>query len=812
MTYLNWYKLAESKGIENVISKMRNDHRFEASILDWIQGLDDKTIAGKAISILRSNPSISLDEIKKKLEIYFKIEPLTQKEILFLQTYPKLKDWASNILLKYTGEGRISIMKKLRLNLNLISIWYNSVTVKPELVDLTLDQAIKDSNDWLKIKNEMAYRTYGKIDQENIIKKYNNGWTWQRITTRRDMSVEGRKQKICIGLEEAGYIKAVLSQKGNAYSLRDEVNNPLVTAYLTHNNVLLKEIKSYENGDPTVYYYEFIKDLISTLGVRYSQEDYLKNIQNDLKLKNWDDIQDKDLENDDFLKKMINNMITRGDWNSVPEWAENWIIRIFNGDQEKIPQTWIESVNKTLKYTNDKSLSVFPFLLYDWAESNLNNGSAPKWFIDSLKKYMKDSGIIPEFAQHWMENVLYGAKDGPPEWIKEIISSAFDKKRNIPKFLFSWIKNMFKEEEYSIARSWYNGKSLTFIGPAWLEEKLKNYLTDHYVYAMSSEGDVYLLQWMKSEFIKGKKWVHDILKNKERSIFLDFLSIDKWNNREQILELVKDEILSSMPNSRLSENAKEYIYNNKNNLPEWVKNKIAYNVHIDEIDSILGKINYKDPKNSWVITKIRQTISDGRDLGENASKIAYEIFNNNQGPEWMVSSIEKSIDKGCYPNFIKKWIMDEFKKDNPVEWLISRFKKHLYLMNFEGLEDPGWRCAKFYEIENAFSHWSSKAIYGKHKNWLLDYVYKFISKNGDIPGWAYDWATTNLETGNPPKRIKDIITSKIVTNQKIPYWAEEWVRRKLNENNIPIWLSGPLYHMKTTNPDKLQRIIENKTL
>jgi hypothetical protein len=101
---------------------------------------------------------------------------------------------------------------------NLLAQWYDAE--RPDLGKYNLFDAYEQAERWQKQKDIETPPTQGEV-----VTKLANGWTAQKLTTRKQLEEEGERMVHCVG----GYHRAVADGSSIIYSLRDPEGHPHVT-------------------------------------------------------------------------------------------------------------------------------------------------------------------------------------------------------------------------------------------------------------------------------------------------------------------------------------------------------------------------------------------------------------------------------------------------------------------------------------------------------------------------------------------------------------------------------------------------------
>lgn len=138
---------------------------------------------------------------------------------------------------------------------------------------VTVPEAIKQSQDWVKkLIKKKTDDTIAK-EGEKIIKVYPDGFSWRELTTKEALDREGSAMRHCVG----SYWNQVQSGT-QIWSLRDPNNGPHCTLELKNQEV--RQIKGKNNGPVVDKYHSYVKDILTTdLSDWEVDEDDLHNIK-----------------------------------------------------------------------------------------------------------------------------------------------------------------------------------------------------------------------------------------------------------------------------------------------------------------------------------------------------------------------------------------------------------------------------------------------------------------------------------------------------------------------------------------------------
>lgn len=109
--------------------------------------------------------------------------------------------------------------------------WANDEGVANDIHRFSWEEAVAESDRWHAECKLIPGGVYSPTKPENISHTFKDGWTMQKIDTKRDLEVEGNKMNHCVG--RGGYWQKVRDGVSEIYSLRDEKNEPWVTIELS---------------------------------------------------------------------------------------------------------------------------------------------------------------------------------------------------------------------------------------------------------------------------------------------------------------------------------------------------------------------------------------------------------------------------------------------------------------------------------------------------------------------------------------------------------------------------------------------------
>jgi len=130
---------------------------------------------------------------------------------------------------------------------NLLAQWYDAE--RPDLGKYSLLDAYEQAEWWQKEKAIETPPTQGEV-----VTKLANGWTAQKLTTKKQLEEEGDRMVHCVG----GYHRAVADGSSIIYSLRDPEGHPHVTIEVkparaygrSHGKSYVEQTMGFEDANP----------------------------------------------------------------------------------------------------------------------------------------------------------------------------------------------------------------------------------------------------------------------------------------------------------------------------------------------------------------------------------------------------------------------------------------------------------------------------------------------------------------------------------------------------------------------------------
>jgi len=302
-----WYRFAQSKRDEYL-----KNIGIDDSIIAFINSNPDK--ANAIVSIVRKNPSVTIDEI---------LEITAPKQKQIHKTQLEADQWRDKLERrfpifdeKFKNWYIIQALKKFKANPeyreNLKQIFETGSNVR-ELYDFqksqlqdnprfdlnsySLDQIEKMSHDWHEaIASEGSGKFYLPSKPENTIYTFENGWRLVNVTNENDLDVEGNLMNHCVG----SYADEVADEKIKILSLRDLSNRPHVTIEISPDMKQVKQIQGANNHNPKPEYKELLKEYFSNTETAFEEDQTISEKVDDLY---WGNPREYDEELEKILKE-----------------------------------------------------------------------------------------------------------------------------------------------------------------------------------------------------------------------------------------------------------------------------------------------------------------------------------------------------------------------------------------------------------------------------------------------------------------------------------------------------------------------------
>lgn len=168
---------------------------------------------------------------------------------------------------KQDANALYSTLLRLSHNLDLIADWGHGT--HPNIMNLTLGQVLYRARRWHAALARQ--KMLEAVSTGEVVYRFRDGWTVQRLTTYKHLQDEGRAMGHCIGQGEH-YYGTILRGTHAAFSIRDADGHPVVTLYGSVDEdgiVHLEQAKLRENALPHT---EEICNRIAEAGVHVGWE------------------------------------------------------------------------------------------------------------------------------------------------------------------------------------------------------------------------------------------------------------------------------------------------------------------------------------------------------------------------------------------------------------------------------------------------------------------------------------------------------------------------------------------------------------
>ena len=609
---MNWYKIAQKKTFDEILRGLESNPEVDRAILSWLKTLPSDKM-GPAANMLMKNPRATVQEIEAKLP---KVVPLSKEQEHLIANYPLIREWMRGILIGSSVSKREAVFNTLKEKAARIRDW--AERTQAQMQGRSLENAVKETEKWHEESAAFGKGEYLPTRPEDIVVKYPNGFTWQRVSRGIDAKIEGNKMNHCVG----NYCEDVDEGKISVYSLRDKTNTPMVTAGFKHDNKVVVQMKGKNDEDPVGQgYSKYISDILAKLGTIYNDgENHLKK-GFDLKELNY--LTEEEIEKDDLVKKIVHNDIVRK--GIPPKFAEDWAKKTL--ESGKAPQEWIDGIRKYLvTYQN------FPNFAEDWAGKILESGKAPQEWMDAINKRIEKYADVPHFAYDWAKNMLESGK-APKEWI-DGINSYIEKWGSPSSFTADWAKNIL--ESGNAPKAWTDRIHMRYV-PTYAEEWVKNTL---------ESGNA------------PKEWMNDI----EKNLGSTSLSSVVQNWTKQVLDY------GNAPQKWIDTISKHIVENG--NPPKFAD---------DWVKKILDSGNAPQ---KWINAISKFIVENGNQANppEFAADWAKNVLESGNAPRALIKAINNFIEKYAdVPKFAIDWAKNVLNSGKiPQEWMdaiVDRIEK-----------------------------------------------------------------------------------------------------------------------------------------
>lgn len=191
---------------------------------------------------------------------YEQVEPIRSVDDVY-----DAPEWLKKALEK--GEEVFNVQlyedKAFKDKIDHIIDFFRSPEAPPKLDRVTVPEAIKQSNEWTKRLSKKKVDVVKAEEGEEIVKTYEDGYTWRNLTTEAALTREGNLMGHCVG--SSPYAKGVAAKTLAIWSLRDPKNEPHCTMELKPGSKQVQQIKGKGNKAVVEKYHVYVKDAVTDL-------------------------------------------------------------------------------------------------------------------------------------------------------------------------------------------------------------------------------------------------------------------------------------------------------------------------------------------------------------------------------------------------------------------------------------------------------------------------------------------------------------------------------------------------------------------
>lgn len=109
------------------------------------------------------------------------------------------------------------------------------------------------------VKDEVeSFEVEEQVPQGEVVHRFNDGYTVQKLTTKQQLDAEGRLMQHCVG----SYCEKVRLGGSVIYSLRDERKRPHVTIEVDPTNDRVIQVKGKQNAKPAAKYQKYVDEFL----------------------------------------------------------------------------------------------------------------------------------------------------------------------------------------------------------------------------------------------------------------------------------------------------------------------------------------------------------------------------------------------------------------------------------------------------------------------------------------------------------------------------------------------------------------------
>ncbi len=110
-----------------------------------------------------------------------------------------------------------------------------------------------------EVKEEIEnFEVAEQIPQGEVVHRFDDGYTVQKLTTKQQLDAEGRLMQHCVG----SYCEKVRAGESVVYSLRDEKERPHVTIEVDPTNDRVVQVKGKQNAKPAEKYQKYVDEFL----------------------------------------------------------------------------------------------------------------------------------------------------------------------------------------------------------------------------------------------------------------------------------------------------------------------------------------------------------------------------------------------------------------------------------------------------------------------------------------------------------------------------------------------------------------------
>jgi hypothetical protein len=263
-------------------------------IADYVNNLEDKSLAGKLIGYIKQTPGVTLDLVIARSEKLGGKGIYSPHELKFVEIYQEpYRTWLLVQLKKhrYKKQPEVNIYTYLFPELDnrqdYLLYGYNNIATTSDLADYLRDKW-RNIFDWLnaehidiqnytweeaidaqEVWHESCEIQSGEIGEylplkpEDIDAELSDGYKMVKLTQELDFYTEGILMGNCLRKDRSGpdYFKRYQNKEYEVYSLRDTYNKPHATIGIKGDDLLeVEQIFGKNNADPLPKYKKLLKE------------------------------------------------------------------------------------------------------------------------------------------------------------------------------------------------------------------------------------------------------------------------------------------------------------------------------------------------------------------------------------------------------------------------------------------------------------------------------------------------------------------------------------------------------------------------